>query len=230
VVPKVLAQLRGLVHRVGAFRIDLVKVPRFGGKGDSEPPRVGSDLRLIRTLRRRRPIWISDLRTSGRVEQGRAIADRSCNGVRDGHPAPPLTRIRAHWGARTGWVEAEQPAARGGDTDRSPAVITIGHWNHVRRDCGGRTAARATCAILEVGPPKAFLTLSHLCEVPSTGSFHLTRLYACFLRMRNHSLVKQTTGQFTRIPVVLTGPPPGLTNKPVSLLNVTSSPSVISFR
>src|ERR1700745_4293657 len=38
-----------LVRRVGAFRIDLVKVPRFGGKGDSEPPRVGSNLRLIRT-------------------------------------------------------------------------------------------------------------------------------------------------------------------------------------
>ena len=46
----------------------------------------------------------------------------------------------------------------------------------------------------------------------------------------NYSLVKPTTGQFTRIPVVLTGPPPGLTNKPVSLLAVTSSPSVISFR
>src|SRR5436189_1441650 len=57
--------------------------------------------------------------------------------------------------------------------------------------------------------------------------FQLPRLYACFLRMRNHSLVNPTTGQFTRIPVVLTGPPPGLTNKPVSLLTVTSSPSVI---
>ena len=56
------------------------------------------------------------------------------------------------------------------------------------------------------------------------------RLYACFLRMRNHSLVNPTTGQFTRIPVVLTGPPPGLTNKPALLLTVTSSPSVISFR
>src|ERR1041384_3823645 len=42
------------------------------------------------------------------------------------------------------------------------------------------------------------------------------------LRMRNHSLVKPTTGQFTRFPTVLTGPPPGLTNKPVSLLTATS--------
>ena len=92
----------------------------------------------------------SDFRTSGRVEQRRAIADRSCDGVRDGHPAPPFARIRAYWSARTGWFEAEQPATRGGDTDRSSAVITIGHWNHARRDCGGRTAARAACTILEV--------------------------------------------------------------------------------
>src|SRR5262245_19394037 len=53
---------------------------------------------------------------------------------------------------------------------------------------------------------------------------------ACFPRMRHHSLVKPTTGQFTRLSIVLTGPPPGLTNKPVWLLTVTSSPSVISFR
>jgi hypothetical protein len=38
------------------------------------------------------------------------------------------------------------------------------------------------------------------------------------------------TGQSTSLPVVLTGPPPGLTNKPVSLFTVTSSPSVISCR
>jgi hypothetical protein len=60
VVAKVLAQLRRLVHRVDAFRIDLVKVPRFGSKGDTEPPRVGPDLRSIRTLGRRRPVWISE--------------------------------------------------------------------------------------------------------------------------------------------------------------------------
>ncbi len=51
-----------------------------------------------------------------------------------------------------------------------------------------------------------------------------------FSEVNNYSLVKPTTGQFTRIPVVLTGPPPGLTNKPASLLAVRSSPSVTSFR
>lgn len=51
-----------------------------------------------------------------------------------------------------------------------------------------------------------------------------------FLRRDTYSLVKPTTGQFTRIPVVLTRPPPGLTNRPASLLAVRSSPSVMSFR
>src|SRR4051812_38126148 len=65
---------------------------------------------------------------------------------------------------------------------------------------------------------------------PDAGDFRDGLAFACFLGMRNHSLVKPTTGQFTRIPVVLTGPPPGLTNKPVLLLAVRSSPSVISSR
>jgi hypothetical protein len=48
--------------------------------------------------------------------------------------------------------------------------------------------------------------------------------------VRHYSLVKPTTGQFTRFPIVRTGPPPGLINKPASLLTEISSPSVISFR
>jgi hypothetical protein len=46
----------------------------------------------------------------------------------------------------------------------------------------------------------------------------------------DYSLVKPTTGQFTRFPVVFTGPPAGLTSKPDALLASRSLPSVISFR
>jgi hypothetical protein len=46
----------------------------------------------------------------------------------------------------------------------------------------------------------------------------------------DYSLVKPTTGQFTRFRVVFTGPPVGLTSKPDALLASRSSPSVISFR
>jgi hypothetical protein len=43
-------------------------------------------------------------------------------------------------------------------------------------------------------------------------------------------LVKPTTEQFTRFPVVFTGPPPaGFTSKPGAHLASRSSPSVISF-
>jgi hypothetical protein len=45
----------------------------------------------------------------------------------------------------------------------------------------------------------------------------------------DYSLVKPTTGQFTKFPVVFTGPPAGLTSKPDALLASRSSPSVISF-
>ena len=50
------------------------------------------------------------------------------------------------------------------------------------------------------------------------------------LRYGNYSLVNPTTGQFTKFPIVLTDPPPGLTNKPAWLMAVMSSPSVMSFR
>src|SRR6185437_13206561 len=45
----------------------------------------------------------------------------------------------------------------------------------------------------------------------------------------DYSLVKPTTGQFTRFPVVFTGPPTGLTSKPDALLASRSPPSVISL-
>jgi hypothetical protein len=47
VVAKFLAQLCRLIDRIDTFRINVVKSPRLGGEGDSEPLRVGTDFRLI---------------------------------------------------------------------------------------------------------------------------------------------------------------------------------------
>ena len=77
-VAETLAQLCRLGHRVDAFRIDIVEVPRLCGKGDSKPSWVGPDLVMIGALLRRRPIGVSDLRTGGRVEQRCAVAHRTC--------------------------------------------------------------------------------------------------------------------------------------------------------
>ena len=73
-VAETLAQLCRLCHRVDAFRIDIVEVPRLCGKGDSKPSGVGPDLVMIGALLRRRPIGVSDLRAGGRVEQRCAVA------------------------------------------------------------------------------------------------------------------------------------------------------------
>lgn len=81
---------------------------------------------------------------------------------------------------------------------------------------------------------QAWLSNSRRCAGSTGGSETdcAPRMYrgSAVMRPGDHSLVKPTTGQFTRFPVVFTGPPAGLTSKPDALLASRSSPSVISFR
>ncbi len=127
VVAQTLAQFRRLGDSGDALRIDSVAVPSLGSEGDPEAPGVGPDLHKIGTARRRRPIGVSDVRAGSRVEQCCAIAHRARNGVSAGQSAPPLPEIRAEGNAPARGLQAEQPAATGGDTDGSAAVSAMRH-------------------------------------------------------------------------------------------------------
>lgn len=84
-----------------------------------------------------------------------------------------------------------------------------------------------------VGPERVLIKLASTWEEASVAerpiAFPRANRGSAVMWPGDYSLVKPTTGQFTRFPVVFTGPPAGLTSKPDALLASRSSPSVISF-
>jgi len=88
-----------------------------------------------------RPVRIADVGPRGHVQERRAVAHRARHRMCGRRTAPPLARIRAHGVAGACGLEAEEPAARGGNADRSAAVARVRHGHHARRHrrCGATT-------------------------------------------------------------------------------------------
>ena len=134
-------QLGGLAGRAGAVGIDHRRDRRGRTPGDPQPARVSTNLGEERPDGRGRRIGIARHPAGGRVEDRRAVADRTGQGVLHGQPAHRV----AGWCPgvpAAGRLEAEQPAARGRDPDRAGAVVAVGGRDHPARDRCRRPAGR----------------------------------------------------------------------------------------
>ena len=102
---------------------------------------------------------------------------------------------------------------------------------HISRFARGLAATDMGSNLYRLGSGQMFQTMRYSAENVARISFGISIgsvKYGSELDV--YSFVKPTTGQFTRFPVVFTGPPAGLTSRPASLLVSRSSPSVISVR
>ena len=86
----------------------------------------------------RRKVGIAGHRTRGRVECRRAVANASAQYVLDHEAAEGVAEIRRERDTSARWLEADQSAARRGDSNRAATVVAMRDWNSSGSvDCRG---------------------------------------------------------------------------------------------
>src|SRR2546427_457875 len=109
----------------------------------AQKSRGPADLFAVGARRRWRGVRIAEIRSGRDVQKRGAVANRARHRVLDDEAAEKVPVVGAERVAPTRGLEAEEPAARSWDADRSPAVIRVSHGDHARGHGGGRPAARA---------------------------------------------------------------------------------------
>ena len=80
---------------------------KLRGKSNSEPVRVCTDFFKKRAPRRRRPVWIADIRPGGSVQKGSAVSYRAGNRMLADETGEQISEIRAQRIAPPRGLEAE---------------------------------------------------------------------------------------------------------------------------
>jgi len=118
-------------------------VGRRGRPGDPQPAGVGADFAKERPPPRRCRVGVAQVEPGGGVQQGGAVAHRPGQGVLDGHAGQHLAVLGTERVTGPGGLEAEQPAAGGGEADRAAEAVGVGHGDQAGGDRRGRPAAGA---------------------------------------------------------------------------------------
>jgi hypothetical protein len=137
------AELGGVARGADAIAIHRRGHRRFRGERDAEHADLALDLIEVGALGQRRHVGRPGLRAQRRVEQSGAVAHRAADDVLLGKTVPSLAGVGADGCASTRRLEAEQAAARGGDTNRPAAVAGVGERYDAGGDRGRRASARA---------------------------------------------------------------------------------------
>ena len=129
-VSQATAQLGRVFSSLAALRIDLHF--RISCQHQGHFQLAGDFPYLIQewSLRRRRPVGVTEAGPGRNVQQGGTIADRSRYRMAHRQAIPQLKRPRTPRGTGEGRLEPEQSAAGGGNPNRSSSVAE--HWPWVR--------------------------------------------------------------------------------------------------
>ena len=154
VVAERLEDLDGVANGGDAVgvRVDDGAVERgvVGIEADAQPAGGRGELGGVRAQRRRRRIWIARLHAGEDIEHRRGVAHRAGDDVLVHEATVDVADVRCEGNAAAGGLEAEQAAARGGDADRTAAVVRMRDRHEARGSGAGRAAARATGGALRV--------------------------------------------------------------------------------
>jgi hypothetical protein len=100
--------------------------------------------------RRQRRVWIAGFRSRRAVEHRRCVAHRAADDVLADQAAEQIAEHGTERVATPRRLEADEPAARGGNADRAAAVVRMGERHDAGGDRRGGAAARAARRVVEV--------------------------------------------------------------------------------
>ena len=141
-------QLTGGMHPAHALRAD-VDAERVGSRHrHAQAARIAAHRRRVRLDRPRGPGGVADLVARQHVEQLRRLHDGPRQHAVAGEER--VAEVRSARDPAAARLQADQPAAGGGDPERAAAVVAVRHRDHARRHGSGRAARRASRRAFEV--------------------------------------------------------------------------------
>ena len=144
VVTERLAQRRCVAHRTFALGIGRVAERGLGRESDLQRPRRPIDFIGVRPRGRRGEVRVSDCRAGDRIEQRGGVAHAARHPELADEAGEQVAVVGPEGNPPPARLQAHQPAAGGGNTDRASGVVAVRHRHHAGRDRRRRAAAGAT--------------------------------------------------------------------------------------